>query len=90
MKENKSKPNVSIRIDPEALHRARIDAVRSKKTLGAWLEEAINEKIAKGRSRPAGDRGKKVEEKKIATSQVKREGDKRDTPSLISLIKQRR
>jgi predicted HicB family RNase H-like nuclease len=34
-----------VLIDPEALHKARIEALRSKKTLGAWLEEAIDEKI---------------------------------------------
>jgi hypothetical protein len=32
-------------IDPEALHKARIEALCSKKTLGEWLEEAIDEKI---------------------------------------------
>jgi predicted HicB family RNase H-like nuclease len=45
MKESKSKPNVSIRIDPEVLHQARIEAVKAKKTVGEWLEEAIQEKI---------------------------------------------
>jgi predicted HicB family RNase H-like nuclease len=45
MKESKQKPNVSIRIDPEVLHQARVAAVSSKKTLGKWLEEAIKEKI---------------------------------------------
>ena len=35
----------SIKIDPEALHRARVEALRSKKTVGEWLEEAIDEKI---------------------------------------------
>ena len=47
MKESKSKPNVSIRIDPEVLHQAKIEAVKAKKTLGEWLEEAIKEKIAR-------------------------------------------
>lgn len=46
MKESKSKPNVSIRIDPEVLYQAKIEAVRAKKTLGQWLEEAIREKIS--------------------------------------------
>ena len=45
MKEIKSKPNVSIRIDPEVLYLAKVKAVTSKKTLGKWLEEAIKEKI---------------------------------------------
>ena len=45
MKESKSKPNVSIRINPDILHLAKIEAVKSKVTLGRWLEEAILEKI---------------------------------------------
>jgi predicted DNA-binding protein len=39
------RPNLSIRMKPETLHRARIAAVTRKKTLGKWLEEAIEEKI---------------------------------------------
>ena len=35
----------NIKIDPEAVHRARVEALRSKKSLGEWLEEAIDEKI---------------------------------------------
>ena len=35
----------NIKIDPEAVHRARVEALRSKKKLGEWLEEAIDEKI---------------------------------------------
>jgi len=34
-----------VLIDPEALHKARIEALRSRKTLGEWLEDAIDEKI---------------------------------------------
>ena len=45
MKESKSKPNVSIRIDPDVLHQAKVAAVTAKKTLGEWLEQAILEKI---------------------------------------------
>ena len=45
MKQGKSKPNTSIRIDPDVLHQARVAAVTAKKTLGRWLEEAIKEKI---------------------------------------------
>jgi len=41
------KPNTSIRVDLDILHRARIAAVIQKKTLGQWLEEAIMEKIEK-------------------------------------------
>ncbi len=50
MKESKSKPNVSIRIDPEVLHQAKIEAVKAKTTLGEWLEEAILEKIEREKS----------------------------------------
>jgi len=35
----------NILIDPETLHKAHIEALRSKKTLREWLEEAIDEKI---------------------------------------------
>jgi predicted HicB family RNase H-like nuclease len=45
MKASRRKPNVSIRIDPEILHQAKIASATNKKTLGDWLEEAINEKI---------------------------------------------
>ncbi len=35
----------NVLINPEALHKARVEALRSKKTVGEWLEEAIDEKI---------------------------------------------
>ena len=35
----------NVKIDPEALHRARVEALRSKKMVGEWLEDAIEEKI---------------------------------------------
>ena len=38
-------PNISLRITPDAYHAARIEAVSARKTVGQWLEEAINEKI---------------------------------------------
>jgi predicted HicB family RNase H-like nuclease len=44
MKENHHWPTTSIRVNPEALHQARISAVTNKKLLGQWLEEAIMEK----------------------------------------------
>ncbi len=40
-------PNTSIRIDPDALHQARIAAVTERKTLGVWLAEAIAEKLTR-------------------------------------------
>jgi hypothetical protein len=36
---------VSIRINPDSIHLAKIEAVKKNKTLGSWLEEAIREKI---------------------------------------------
>jgi hypothetical protein len=45
MKESKQIPNISVRLDKETLHLARIEAVKANKTLGAWLKEAIKEKI---------------------------------------------
>ena len=39
-----STPNISIRINPDAYQAARIAAVTAKKTVGQWLEEAIQEK----------------------------------------------
>jgi len=45
MKEKSPRPNLSIRMNPEVLHQARVAAVSQKKTLGQWLEEAIVEKI---------------------------------------------
>lgn len=40
-----TKPNTSIRIDPDVLYKACIAAVAQKKTLGQWLEEGILQKI---------------------------------------------
>jgi len=37
----------NVKINPEGLHKARVEALRSKKTLGEWLEEVIEEKIAR-------------------------------------------
>jgi predicted HicB family RNase H-like nuclease len=39
------RPNVSIRVDPDMLHKAKVEAVKSKMSLGEWLEAAIKEKI---------------------------------------------
>ena len=39
-------------IDPEALHKARVEALRAKKTLGEWLEETIDEKIEREEKQP--------------------------------------
>ena len=45
MKRSGIRPNISIRIDPNVLHQARIAAVTAWLTLGQWLEQAILEKI---------------------------------------------
>ena len=34
----------NVKINPDALLKARIESLRSKKSLGEWLEEAIEEK----------------------------------------------
>jgi len=35
----------NVKIDPVAMRRARIEAIRGERSLGEWLEEAIDEKI---------------------------------------------
>jgi len=35
----------NVKINPDTLLKARIEALRSKKKLGEWLEEAIEERI---------------------------------------------
>ena len=35
----------NVKINPEFLHKARVEALRARKSLGQWLEEAIEEKI---------------------------------------------
>ena len=35
----------NVKINPDVLHKARVEDLRSKKTLGEWLEEAIEEKV---------------------------------------------
>ena len=37
----------NVLINPDALHKARVEALRERKTLGEWLEEVIEEKIAR-------------------------------------------
>jgi hypothetical protein len=37
----------NIKINPDILLKARIEALCGRKTLGAWLEEAIDEKIVR-------------------------------------------
>ncbi len=35
----------NVLINPDALHEARVEALRVRKSVGEWLEEAIEEKI---------------------------------------------
>lgn len=35
----------NVKINPDILLKARVEALRAKKTMGEWLEEAIEEKI---------------------------------------------
>ena len=60
MKQSRRKPNTSIRIDPEAVHQARVAAITQKKTLGQWLEEAIVEKIEREQERSQRQKANRV------------------------------
>ena len=51
MVKGKSRPNVSIRINPQILLQAKIEAVKAQMTLGQWLEAAIQEKGEKKESK---------------------------------------
>ena len=35
----------NVYINPDVLHEAHVEALRARKPLGQWLEEAIKEKI---------------------------------------------
>ena len=37
----------NVLINPEALHKARVEALHGKRSLGEWLEELIEEKVAR-------------------------------------------
>jgi len=43
-------PAISIRLNPDVYHKAKIAAVTRKLTMGKWLEEAINEKVEREKS----------------------------------------
>ena len=49
MDKKNHRPNLSIRLSPAALKRAKIAAAASESTIGKWLEEAIDEKIQRQR-----------------------------------------
>jgi len=37
----------NVLINPDILHKARVEALRERKTIGEWLEQLIDEKIAR-------------------------------------------
>ena len=37
----------NVKINPDSIIKARIESLRSKKSLGEWLEEAIEEKATR-------------------------------------------
>ena len=45
MNGKEERPVSAIRVKPDILHQARVAAVTQRKTLGRWLEEAIEEKL---------------------------------------------
>jgi len=45
MKSNEAREPRSIKIKPSILRKARQEAIEQGKTLGRWLEDAIEEKI---------------------------------------------
>jgi hypothetical protein len=49
MKQMKHWPNLSIRLNPNALQMAKVAAAASNSTIGRWLAEAIEEKIERQR-----------------------------------------
>ena len=51
MNEEVRKPH-SVYIGPEALHKARVEALRVGKSLGEWFEEAIEERVEREEKEP--------------------------------------
>jgi len=47
MNEKSARKPRNILINPDALHKARVEALRERKTIGQWLEELIEEKLAR-------------------------------------------
>jgi len=35
----------NVKINPDTIHKARVEALRLRRTLGQWLKETIDEKI---------------------------------------------
>ena len=49
MKKAETWPNLSIRLNPEALKTAKIAAAALNVTIGKWIAEAIEEKVERQR-----------------------------------------
>jgi len=49
-REKRVRENISIRIMPDRHYQAKMAALKSKLTLGEWLEDAIKEKIERDMS----------------------------------------
>ena len=45
MNEKRAGKRRIVKMDPEALHKAQVEVLRSKRKWGGWLEEAIQEKV---------------------------------------------
>jgi len=52
MNENPFRKPRNVKINPDTLHKARVEALRSRKTMGEWPEEAIDEKIEREQKEP--------------------------------------
>lgn len=48
------RPAITIRIDPDVYHKARVAAVQEHKSVGRWIEEAIEERMTATESPPKG------------------------------------
>lgn len=73
------------------MHQAKVEAIKAKKTLGQWLEEAIKENSGGEKGETAGEGSEVAAENKGVISQKEsKKIDKSAPPSVISLIKQRR
>ena len=50
--DDERRKSIAIKLKPSAAKKARVRAVISDKTLGEWLEEAIDEKIKREEKQP--------------------------------------
>lgn len=52
MNEKPARKPRNVKINPDALLKAQVEGLRSEKSLGEWLEEAIDEKIKREEKQP--------------------------------------